>query len=819
MVSSMNRLSLLLFLSFGGLCLEAQNSSTITISTVPAGARFYVDGQQYAHAVTLVWPAGSKHILQFATDASLSGQGSTSVQTSQDGTTAYVFGGWTDNAGLLQAQTDPLQTITANPQITTITATLTVSYRISLNFYNSGDPTDTGIAPTCGAPGTQPAGQIRPGIVIINSLCYWSSAGVFVPANSKVTLNAFPYPGFVFLGWAMNSGPLNPYLTSFTMNGPVTLAPQFSPGKRVHFLTSPLGLNVLIDHTTVPTRTDSSNLSGPCPFNESLPVSQSFGFTSLCFGDFDYAAGSTHVISGVSPQMDSTGKYWVFNAWSNGAGANAIYTTDSNISVPATLTANFIPGASVSFLTNPSGLKLNVDGRQNWGSYYFIWGLGSTHQVSAAAAQFDSKGRQYTFQGWSNKGAAAQTLTVDQTAVNTGLRVIANYSVLSRVVVQSSPAGQPVQIDGATCQTPCNIDRASGVQVHLTAPAQIPMGVNARLDFNSWSDGGASDHMVTVNQDYTTLTVNYTNSYQLSAASDPGNGVSFQCSPASSDMFYAQNTQVTVTAAPNPGFKFRRWAGDLNGTYPVGAVGMSAPRTVIAQMDTVPYIAPAGVRNAAGDTPTSAVAPGSIISIYGQGLAPGVQVGPVNPLSQTLSGVTVTVSDRILPLLFVSPQQINAEVLSDLPDGDYTLTVHNTGQPDISATFSVTRDAPGIFFQTVNSQPYVLALHPDGSVVTPDNPASAGETISILGTGFGPYNGKVIDGFFPPAPPPSLMDSVTISTADQNPAPSWSGAAPGFTGVVSTSFQVPNGLPSGTAVPLTITVNGAASNTVMLPVQ
>ena len=61
----MNRLSLLLFLSFGGLCLEAQNSSTITISTVPAGARFYVDGQQYAHAVTLVWPAGSKHILEF----------------------------------------------------------------------------------------------------------------------------------------------------------------------------------------------------------------------------------------------------------------------------------------------------------------------------------------------------------------------------------------------------------------------------------------------------------------------------------------------------------------------------------------------------------------------------------------------------------------------------------------------------------------------------------------------------------------------------------------------------------------------------------
>ena len=819
MVLSMNRLSLLLFLTFGSLCLQAQTFSTITISTTPAGARFFVDGQQYAQAVTLVWPAGSKHILEFLTDPVVPGQTQANVQTSSDGGTAYAFSGWTDNAGLIQATSDPVQTITADPSITRITATLTVAYRLYVNMFNSGNPSDTGIPPTCGAPGAVPAGQTRPGIVIVNSVCYWSSVTVYVQANSKVILNGFPYPGYVFLGWAMNSGPTNPYLTSFTLTGPTTLAPQFAPGKRVHFLSSPLGLQVLIDHTSVPTRTDSSNLNGPCPLNESLPVSQVLGIPSLCFGDFDFAPGSVHVISGVSPQFDSVGKWWVFSGWSNGAGANATYTTDNNTAVPDTLTANFVPGAQISLLTNPTGLQLNVDGRQNWPSYNFIWGLGTTHQISAASTQFDSKGRQYTFQGWSNKAAAAQSLTVDQSAVDNGMRMSANYSVLSRVVVQSSPAGQTVQVDGVSCQTPCNIDRSNGAQIHLTAATQIPLGANARLDFSSWSDGGASDHMFTVSQDYTTLTVAYGNSYQLTAASDPGSGVAFQFSPASSDMFYAQNTQVTVTANPNPGFKFRRWAGDLTGTYPVGALTMSAPRSVVAQMDTVPYIAPAGVRNAVGNTPTSAVAPGSIISIFGQGLAPGVQVGPVNPLSQTISGVTVTVNDRILPLLFVSPQQINAEVLSDLPDGDYTLTVHNTGQPDISATFSITRDAPGIFFQTVNSQPYVVALHSDGSAVTQDSPATAGETISILGTGFGPYNGQVIDGFFPPLPPPSLADSVTVSTGDQNPVPSWSGAAPGFTGVVSTSFQVPSGLASGTNVPLTITVNGASSNTVMLPVQ
>jgi hypothetical protein len=136
------------------------------------------------------------------------------------------------------------------------------------------------------------------------------------------------------------------------------------------------------------------------------------------------------------------------------------------------------------------------------------------------------------------------------------------------------------------------------------------MGQGTRLDFASWSDGGASDHILTENQDYAVLTASYATSNQLSATSNPRNGSAFQISPASSDMFCAQNTLVTVTAAPYPGFKFRRWTGDLAGTLPSRVIDMSAPRSVVAQMDTVPYIAPAGISNAVGQTPSSAVAPG-----------------------------------------------------------------------------------------------------------------------------------------------------------------------------------------------------------------
>src|ERR1700733_9215592 len=113
MVSSMNRLSIPVLFLLTGLCAHAQTSSTTTISTVPTGVRFMVDGQVYNQAVTLNWPAGSEHLLVFQTDPTLPGQTTTtSVQTASDGSAQYLFSGWVDNAGLLIPTSDPIQTIT-----------------------------------------------------------------------------------------------------------------------------------------------------------------------------------------------------------------------------------------------------------------------------------------------------------------------------------------------------------------------------------------------------------------------------------------------------------------------------------------------------------------------------------------------------------------------------------------------------------------------------------------------------------------------------------------------------------------------------------
>lgn len=810
----MKRLLILFLLSLGGLCLEGQTSSSITISTTPQGARFQVDGTTYASTVTFVWPTGSTHYVIFITDPPLPGASSSNVQTSLDGNTQYVFNGWQDNNNLVQPSSSPIQTVTANPAITTFTASVTVSYRVQLRYSSSYSPISSSTPSSCGAPGAVPSNILAPGVVYIGSTCYWQGDTTYVPAGSTESLNAYPYTGFAFTGWNINGATPTSFLTSITVNGPMTITPLFVPAELVSFLTSPLGLQVLVDHNTVNTRTvnDVPN----CPNNETIPVLPSLGFPAICFGDFYFAPGSTHYISGVTPQRDSSGNWWVFSQWSNGLPQDSLFTAGSS-NTPATLTANFVQGAQVGFVTSPIPLKLTIDGNPDYTYYHFVWGVGTTHSVAAAPTQTASNGRVYTFQNWSNQGSATQSVTVTSSMMNSGYLITANYSELSRVVVQSNPSGLQLQVDGAACVTPCNVDRANGATFQVTAPTQISMGTGARLDFNGWSDGGASNHTITVSQDFTTVTASYNTMYQLNAASTPSNGSNFKFSPSSSDSFYPQGTQVTVTSVPNQGFKFGHWTGDLSGSYSSGTVTLAAPETVMANMISVPYIAPAGILNGVGPTPSTAVAPGSIISIFGQSLASTVQVGPTNPLSQSIAGTTVTVNGSFLPLLFVSQQQINAQLPSSLSDGTYTLEVHNTGQPDVSGTFTVARDAPGLFFSTAGSVSYALAFHADGSAITTSSPAAAGETISFLGTGFGPYEAPVLDGFFPPNPAPAVSDSVDLTVGGQN-VTATSTAAPGFTGVTTTQFQVPSGL-SGSSVPLLVTINGVDSNTVMLPLK
>jgi len=89
---------------------------------------------------------------------------------------------------------------------------------------------------------------------------------------------------------------------------------------------------------------------------------------------------------------------------------------------------------------------------------------------------------------------------------------------------------------------------------------------------------------------------------------------------------------------------------------------------------------------------------------------------------------------RLLPLLFVSPEQVNAYLPSDLADGEYSLAVRNGSLPEIAGKVSVVRNAPGIFGQLIGDQLVATAQRPDGSLAAPDKPVKRGEQIILMGS-------------------------------------------------------------------------------------
>jgi uncharacterized protein (TIGR03437 family) len=750
----------------------AQVSSFTQVSTNPPGLAYSIDGEVFVQNSSFNWPAGSKHTL-FAPP----------VLFAANGNVQYAFQGWTWPGGTIPGGNSIL--ITADPSISSYVATYGTAYSLSLVY--SACPPDTA---TCMSPGT----------VYVNGAPYNHDATIYVAAGSATVLQAQPADGFVFAGWgSINSTTvIVGFQQTITVNQPVTIYPMFQVARTMNLLTVPPNLQVLEDRTVI-----------------GAPASVQWG------------VGSTHTVGVVSPQQDRQGQFWVFSSWSDGGDSTHPYKVPAIIN-PDTLTATFAPAALVGFYTDPPGVTLSVDGRTNWNSFNFVWGVGETHTVSAPAQQTDADGRIWNFTKWSNGGTASQSVTVLPAAATAGIRLTASYTQVAHLTVNSALGGS-VTIDGSACSVPCDVYKPLGAQVDVGAPLTLPVAPGSRKDFQSWSVSGAAasstaaggDLLVTLGTDTAIVAPVYHLMNNLAADSLPASGATFVMKPSSPDGYYDSLANVTVTASALPGYRFRAWNGDLSSLAATGVLAMSAPRTITALLDTVPYIEPTGIVNGAGITPTAGLAPGSVVSVFGANLAPTTAVGPSSPLAQTLGGITARVGARMLPLYFVSPGQINLELPSGLPLGQQTLTVSSPGQPDAQATFQVAAEAPGIFAASVSDGvTFGFVLRSDGSLVTSAAPARAGEILTLIGTGFGPTLPNRPDGFPVPASPTFLLtDPATVQLGGVSVTPSKAYAWPGAVGLDAIQFAVPAGLPAATNAALTVSINSVLSNTVQLPLQ
>lgn len=735
----------------------AQSIGTaVTVRTIPNSLYFWVDGVQYSDNFAAVWPVGSQHTLWIEVP----------VQDAVQFKTIYTFTGWTDANGSVPGNP---AIITADPAIPEYDANFNTQFALSLSFYS------------CSTPPCQ-----SPGSVMVGGTPYSSNTDIYFPAGAAVPLTATPNPGWVFSGWVpAGNQTIVGYTDNVVMNGPTVVYPIFQTAQAVNLVTVPPGLQVMADNVPTPT-----------------PATEQWGLDT------------THSVGALTPQQDTSGNWWIFGSWSDGGASTHTFTP--NTVGGQTLTLTYAAAGGVTLVTVPPGLDLTVDGRSNWPNYNFVWGVGTTHQIVAPAQVLDAQGNAWGFSSWSNGGAASQSYVVPAG----GQRLTVTYTAMAHLSITSPIAGLSVTVDGTACATPCDVIRAIGATVHVSAPASLPINATSREDFSGWPGGSGTDWIQPLGPGITTLAANYHLMNLLSSTASPANAASWTFQPAAADGFYDALSSVTVTVTGQPGYSFSNWAGDLSGSNPTGTVSMNVPRSIEAVFTKSPYIGPAGVTNAAGETPQAGVAPGSIVSIFGVNLAAATAVGPASPMVQTLGGVTVAAGGSLLPLYFVSPTQINVQLPPDFALGPASLTVSAAGQAPVSASFTVVQDAPGLFQQSVNGQNYALVLHPDGSLVTPASPAQQGETLTLYGTGFGPTSTPRLEGFAIPATPSfTITDPLSLQVAGVAIAPQAAFALPGSVGVDVVQFQLVSGVPSGANANLYVTLNGQNSNIVVLPVQ
>lgn len=255
-------------------------------------------------------------------------------------------------------------------------------------------------------------------------------------------------------------------------------------------------------------------------------------------------------------------------------------------------------------------------------------------------------------------------------------------------------------------------------------------------------------------------------------------------------------------------------------TYPATLlVGLKAGDESLAEEE----VAPTAIVDAASFE-QGTIAPGQIVSIFGQGLGPDelalFELDEEGDVDEFLAGTMVLFDGYAARLLSASAGQINAIVPSAVKGGDVELLVINNNKQ--SAPFPVPLGplAPSLFSLTGTGRGQVAALNSDGSVNDNTNPARRGSIVSLYGMGAGPTDPPMDDGSVATEALWLVNDDVRLLIGGVEAEVLYAGSAPGLVGaVVQINARISGGTPRGPQ-PVLLVVDGIeSSDSVTLAVQ
>ena len=138
----------------------------------------------------------------------------------------------------------------------------------------------------------------------------------------------------------------------------------------------------------------------------------------------------------------------------------------------------------------------------------------------------------------------------------------------------------------------------------------------------------------------------------------------------------------------------------------------------------------------------SPAAPGGLISVFGTALSPTNQATTQIPVPTALAPSCLTVNGQPMPLIFVSPTQVNAQMPFQA-FGNVVMVVHTPGGVSPNFNLTVQPTAPAVFLSgsagPLTDLPTVVRESTD-LLVTSSNPVHLGDHDRDLPNGYGRGN-------------------------------------------------------------------------------
>jgi uncharacterized protein (TIGR03437 family) len=552
-----------------------------------------------------------------------------------------------------------------------------------------------------------------------------------------------------------------------------------TPGYRIRVLTTIT--NQPIPNVAVYFSNDQAATQGPVA---TCQQTQSAAGTNVVLTDSNGEAVCNPVLSGL-PNVDGTGAITVGGSLASSASD---YTSGYR---RFELNLRFTPGT-------PGSIRVTSGNNQTSQA-------GQALPVALVAQILSSTGNPMAGQAvtWTVSPSSAANLGSAQSTTDSG-------GLASNTLRFTTSASGPVVVTATIASDPTK-------SVTFTATA-MPLITVTSMQIVS----GNSQNAI-INTNFNPLVV------QVNSTAGPASGVAVSFSVSGP----ATLSATTATTGADGRAQVTAQAGGTTGAVTVTATAAGFTQTFNLNVTPAgPSLVSGNFYNAA-DLQRGSLSPCSMATIIAPGIAPGLQgmvTAGVGLLPGVLANTTVTVGGTGAPLSSVGRNASGQEVLTfqvpcEVNPGGSVPVVVNAGGASGSVNLAIQAVSPGIYTQTLDGVTRAVVIRPEGSFVTPTNPARRGENLTALVTGLGPSIPVV--GTNSVAAPGSItapQGTVVVGMAGRGVPLISAQMSPDQVGVWLVQFTVPTDIATGNqtfsiSVVPTGSSSSVSSGSALIPIQ